>query len=686
MHHYSHSYLVTNMQLNRKYYYDNLIHLHSYDINDKNVFCRIINKEKKYINSITFSYCEDNIEVNVNSSSEVIDLNFEVHSFFFLGELKIINYVIDNEKHEFSLTNYALLREKEKLFGLRGDNKKKYVADMVNNHGCKKENLTYKPFNHDKYWNCTCGETNVSDTCINCGNSRETLFSSKIDLQTYNKKNFNFNYVSFTGLLIFFLIHVLIINIVLQGDILYSNKDLNSFFSIFNRFIVPSAILGLSLIVSLFNDKLTKISKLVLNSLSYVLLLYMNLIMIYSISNVSYNFVITLGYDAVYLSYFIKLIIDKNQKIKNIIYSSILSVSILYSFGQIAYLNQYSFTVGTNNIILHPKNEEDIKVPEVINKLNVVKVSFDDKNYSLVKSIYISKNVTSISTVRVNNTPNLNNIFLDENNKNFYLDDGALYYSNNNRIALIPTAKESLRINSKIIYSGSFSYWNKVKKIIIGKDVETIQDDAFKDCESLEEVIFEDGNLKSIGNYSFANCINLKKISLPNTLNRIGIGALANASSLKELTLPYLGPVRYLTPDISNKNTIQFIFGNNISQIQLDTLTLTNQSIIENSTFYLLKVKKIILNEIDGDSLGIYSFKNSSIEELIIPEGVKELKKECFANCSSLKKIVLPSTLEIIGLDCFKNTNNIEIFDASKVNKSNLVIENGNESIQSYFD
>ena len=54
---------------------------------------------------------------------------------------------------------------------------------------------------------------------------------------------------------------------------------------------------------------------------------------------------------------------------------------------------------------------------------------------------------------------------------------------------------------------------SKLKRIIIPKSVEEIQDNAFEYCKNLKEVVFEAGSaLKKIGDCAFCNCTSLRNI------------------------------------------------------------------------------------------------------------------------------------------------------------------------------
>ena len=76
-------------------------------------------------------------------------------------------------------------------------------------------------------------------------------------------------------------------------------------------------------------------------------------------------------------------------------------------------------------------------------------------------------------------------------------------------------------INSEIIPMG-FVANTKIRKITIGKDVERIEERAFENCQTLESVTFNSNSkLSTINDYAFRNCINLKEIQLPKSLEKI---------------------------------------------------------------------------------------------------------------------------------------------------------------------
>lgn len=91
----------------------------------------------------------------------------------------------------------------------------------------------------------------------------------------------------------------------------------------------------------------------------------------------------------------------------------------------------------------------------------------------------------------------------------------------------------------KSIESQVFEGCTNLKKVNIPISVTSIKDYAFRYCEELEECNIGEGwNLESIGDQAFVNCHKLKKLFLPNKLKSIGKWAFWECYALKELNIP----------------------------------------------------------------------------------------------------------------------------------------------------
>jgi len=208
-------------------------------------------------------------------------------------------------------------------------------------------------------------------------------------------------------------------------------------------------------------------------------------------------------------------------------------------------------------------------------------------------------------------------------NSPYKIVDGVLIAIEDNRL-LLDEAIGTITIPERVkeIGEGTFAGLEGVKKIIIQSTCEKINSSAFNGNATLEEVvILADGDkgVKSIGNYAFKDCINLKTISMPNTVEELGVGVFANCSSLKNVQL-------------SNR------------------IKILPSQIFANCT---------------------------ALMEIDIPEGIKEMQGFMFQGARALTKISLPISLEIIADDCFYDaTSSLEIINLKLANQ-HFIVENG---------
>jgi hypothetical protein len=146
-------------------------------------------------------------------------------------------------------------------------------------------------------------------------------------------------------------------------------------------------------------------------------------------------------------------------------------------------------------------------------------------------------------------------------------------------------------ILQRVTYIAPWMFRNTgLEKIILPAQIYRIDEQAFKDCALLEEVIFQGINLRVIDSEAFRGCISLPSIEFnSNKLEGVGLFAFADCLSLKEISFPeltYLDPLAfYRTPlekiEITNKQ-IQWI-GNALHRMYIGSLKRFSEKIVVNS-------------------------------------------------------------------------------------------------------
>lgn len=107
-----------------------------------------------------------------------------------------------------------------------------------------------------------------------------------------------------------------------------------------------------------------------------------------------------------------------------------------------------------------------------------------------------------------------------------------------NATEIIINSKYNDKFVTAIAVSGFINRTN-ITSVIIPNSVTTIGDNAFKGCNSLANVTFnENSNVTSIGNSAFRDCTNLASISIPNSVTTIGEYAFNGCTSITSIIIP----------------------------------------------------------------------------------------------------------------------------------------------------
>ena len=189
-------------------------------------------------------------------------------------------------------------------------------------------------------------------------------------------------------------------------------------------------------------------------------------------------------------------------------------------------------------------------------------------------------------------------------------------------------------------------YSDAIQTIVINNGIKDISNDAFSGCNNLSEVAIP-ATVVSIGDYAFASCGALQSVNLSEGLKTISSGAFQDDVSLSEITLP--GSVTVLGSDI--------LSGTSISSITIPNKITEAYGALAGALYLDSIVFEDGIKKIPG-----FLFEGSSyvyVNEIIIPDSVKEIGERAFAECPLLQSIELPNELEIIGNGSFQQCSGL---------------------------
>lgn len=297
----------------------------------------------------------------------------------------------------------------------------------------------------------------------------------------------------------------------------------------------------------------------------------------------------------------------------------------------ISKMNKY-YPVGEDNkLILYPpaKEDEEYIIPEIIqsiknsaftdckylkklvlsNNLQVIN-SFSINRCNVLESVEILTDIENINNDAIVNCENLKdirynnnivnnciyrncpNVILDNSDGKFLIEDGIVYNKDKTQI---------------------FKCLNKnIEEFNCKEGITSINNNAFEGCTKLSKVTLPN-TVKKIGYRAFSGCESLSEISLSDSLEYINMGAFINCKSLTEIELPesvnYIGKYAFL--DCNNLQTV--IVNCSILRIAdeaFDRCTNFTSAFVTDIGY------KYILNELvksDRKINSISSFSNSAI-------------------------------------------------------------------------
>ena len=223
---------------------------------------------------------------------------------------------------------------------------------------------------------------------------------------------------------------------------------------------------------------------------------------------------------------------------------------------------------------------------------------------------------------------------------------------------------------------------------------------AFKGCKKLTNVVFGK-NVKIIPDYGFYNCTNLNSISLPDSVNTIGVRAFAGCSGLTSIKMSnsVIAIDSYAFEDcnfssVTLPNSLKKIGTGafrNCNKITSVTIPESVDSIgDENNSIGAFEgcsgLKTVGFNAIN--CVGGYVFVDCvAMETVTIGDKVQSIPSYCFSGCKSLPSITIPESVTTIGDKAFYSctaleTINFNAVDCQKMGRSDYLVFGGCSAIK----
>lgn len=188
-----------------------------------------------------------------------------------------------------------------------------------------------------------------------------------------------------------------------------------------------------------------------------------------------------------------------------------------------------------------------------------------------------------------------------------------------------------------------FHELRKIKRIELSKGFQEIDSYGFSQMDFLQQIILPD-TIEQIGDYAFLFTSSLKEIALPSSIQEIGIATFA-FSGIQRIKWPPLDYVPKFTFDHSSLEEI--ILPNGIKRL-------------EENSFCSCQLKEIqISNSVTRIEQGAFE-KCTNLEKVRFPTSLAKLDDCVFKDCTRLTELILPNSLKRIGKSCFENCTSLK--------------------------
>lgn len=214
-----------------------------------------------------------------------------------------------------------------------------------------------------------------------------------------------------------------------------------------------------------------------------------------------------------------------------------------------------------------------------------------------------------------------------------------------------------------------------IPNIIEGKKVIAVGNYAFKGCVGIERVIVSEG-IEMLGNGVFLNCKELKEVSLPGSLRRIGSTDATGCPKILGSEIKYEGAFEYSgLENITVPAGVKYIGENSFAgcgQLKRAVLPENLKEIRENTFRWCKSLQEVIFPQ-DLDVIRLSAFEGcDALRTVDLPEGVTAIEEGAFAGCKSLESIYIPDSVMEIGGG--KGTGFLKTFGEPGERHENLTI------------
>lgn len=265
---------------------------------------------------------------------------------------------------------------------------------------------------------------------------------------------------------------------------------------------------------------------------------------------------------------------------------------------------------------------------------------------TLLGEVNIPASVTNIYPQGFDGCSSFTDINVDAGNTVYSSIDGVLFDKDAKTLIMCPYARGGDYVipdSVETVGFGAFRSRRDIKSVIFGKNVKTIEKDAFYNCK-IEAAVMPEG-LCEIGNYAFEYCNDLRIVYLSNTLERIGKYAFSSCTALENVDLP--DSLTEIGDSAFEKCTVLYSVNGGKGLKIIGNMAFGQCPALTQFTLY------------NGlETIGDYAFyEDKALQNVSLPVSLVSIGRGAFANCTGITSVAIPKSTEYVGASAFAGTS-----------------------------
>ena len=155
--------------------------------------------------------------------------------------------------------------------------------------------------------------------------------------------------------------------------------------------------------------------------------------------------------------------------------------------------------------------------------------------------------------------------------------------------------------------------------------------------------------VKEVYHYAFYECTNIRKLTIPNTVIKMGDVPFYRSGYIESITIPFIGDLVTRNENDSTQHPLGVMFGS----VTYDGATSVSQRYLDNGsvksyTYYIPSALREV--NVTGGNILTGAFSNcKNLTKITIPNNITSIGQYAFYYCQNLTSINLPSSITSIG-------------------------------------